>query len=244
MADGLAVAGYDSTVPSTAFGGTSSTDELMTIGSLMNAYGDSVSKRWYVNNQNIVGFKVDPTTPSYIVTPGTVALGTADDDYATVVKVRYLNSSTGAYTTAKSPASASAVETRFGRREYGVPLIGMGAMSSATAQGFADGILAKAKGRLAYTNRMTLTSNDIQTIGSVPASLSKVAEDVAEGCMVRIHGIYSDLLDFNGQTYLDIVIGEARYTDGDQTIDLAPLGLAKRDLAGIVESVTGYREGS
>jgi hypothetical protein len=73
----------------------------------------------------------------------------------------------------------------------------------------------------------------------VPADLSKVAEDVGTGCMVRLHGIFDDLLETTGNTWLDIIIGEAKYADGAQTIDLSPLGLAARDLASVVEAVTG-----
>jgi hypothetical protein len=53
--------------------------------------------------------------------------------------------------------------------------------------------------------------------------------------MVRIHGLWSNLLTYNGQTYIDVVIGEAKYADGAQTIDLNPLGLAKRDFTSIIE---------
>jgi hypothetical protein len=57
--------------------------------------------------------------------------------------------------------------------------------------------------------------------------------------MVRRHGIWNDLLAYNGQTWTDIIIGEAKYTDGAQTIDLNPMGLAPRDLAAVVESIAG-----
>jgi hypothetical protein len=79
-------------------------------------------------------------------------------------------------------------------------------------------------------------------MGGVPADLSKVAEDVGAGCMVRLQGIWSDLLEFTGQTWLDIVIGQAQYVDGAQTIQLSPIGLAARDLASVVEEVTGYKD--
>jgi hypothetical protein len=102
-------------------------------------------------------------------------------------------------------------------------------MSSTTAQSIADQILALAKGRLSWTNNLTVTSNELLTMGGVPASLSKVAEDVGTGCMVRLNGINNDLLEYNGQTWLDIIIGEAKYADGAQTIDLNPMGLAPRE---------------
>jgi len=232
-------AGRDATVPSSALVTGSSSDAPMTVGGLLTAVAQSTGNRWGVFGDNKVGFRADPTTPSYHVTPGSAQLGTADDDYATVVYVVHIDSNTSAYARVSSPATTSATETKFARREYLVDLTTLGAIPTATAQGYADGILARSKGRLAWTNGLTLTSNEILTSGGVSASLSKVAEDVSTGCMVRLHGIFDDLLEFSGQTWLDIVIGEAKLTDGTDLIDLSPIGLAARDLASIVESVTG-----
>jgi hypothetical protein len=218
IADGWRIAGRAASVPTSAIGGTATTDELMTCGSLFNAAGASLGQRWGVGQDNNLFFAADPTTPTYQVTPGAAALGTADDDYASVVKFRYTDSTTGTFKTVT--ATNTQTDTRFGRRTYGVNRTGMAAMSSATAQGYANGILALTKGRLAWTNSLTLTSNQIQTMGGVPADLSKVAEDVGSGCMVRLQGIWSDLLEYNGQTSLDIVIGQAQLVDGAQTIQL------------------------
>ncbi len=232
-------AGRDSSIPTSAYGGSSSTDLLNSLGSLLSAASDAQGKRWLVDNDNIVKFRSDPTTPSYQITPGAAALGTADDDYATVVLFRFKDSGTSLYTTVAAPSTQSAVEGTFGRREYIVDFTQQLPISSATATSYANGILAKSKGRLAWTNGLTVTSNDILTMGGAPADLSKVLDDVASGCMVRIHGVWLDLLAFAGATYIDVVIGEAKYADEAQTIDLSPLGLAKRDLAGIVEEITG-----
>lgn len=236
IANGLPWVGYDATVPTFAFGDA---DSLQTIGSLLTSIGDAVGQRWGVDRDSIVGFKSDPTEPAYHVTPGAALLGTADDDYASVVKVRYADDVTHALATAVAPASPSAVELRFGRREFPVDVTSLGEIPAATAQGFADGILAKSKGRLAWTNGLTLTSNELLTSGGVPANLTKAAEDVGTGCMVRLHGVWGDLLESTGQTWLDVIIGEAKPSPDGQTIDLNPLGLAPRDLAAVVESVTG-----
>lgn len=238
IARGLPWAGRGGSVPTSAVG--ASTSELQSLGSLLSAAGDSVAQRWGVEQDNIVRFKSDPTTPTYEVVPNAAALGTADDDYASVVLVRYSNSGAGgALATVSSPASASAVEQRYQRREFAVDLTSLGQISTSMAQSFADGILAKSKGRLAWTNGLTLTSNELLTIGGKPAPLGKVLTDVGTGCLVRLHGIWSDLLASTGQTYLDVIVGEAKYVAGAPTIDLNPLGLAPRHLAAVIESVTG-----
>lgn len=237
IANGLPWAGRDSSILTTDYG--AEPEGLITIGALLSNIGDALGQRWGVGQNNIVRMLSDPTTPSYQVTPGVASLGIADDEYATVVKGRYLDFTSGVNETAVSPSSPSAVETRYGRREFPVDLTGLGAITASAAQDITDGILAKSKGRLGWTNGLTVTSNEILTAGGVPADLSKVAEDVGTGCMVRLHGIFNDLLDYNGQTWLDIIIGEATYVDGAPTITLNPLGLAARDLAHIVEEITG-----
>lgn len=240
QAGGWRVTGLRSSVPTSAIGGTSTTDELNSVGALLNAAGDSLGQSWGVDSEGYVFFAANPTTPTYQVTPGAAALGTTDESYASVVWGRYLDSTTGTYLTVY--AVDAPTTARFGRKEYPANLIPMGAMSAASAQAFVDGIMARVKGRLGWTNGLTLTSNDLQTMGGVPADLSKVAEDVGTGCMVRLHSISDDLLDYTGNAFLDIVIGEARLTDGGQTIDLSPAGLAPRDFAAIIEEVTGYKE--
>jgi hypothetical protein len=237
---GWQVDGRAASVPTSAIGGTTTPEELMTVGSLLSAAAESTSRRWGVGQDNLVFLASDPATPTYQVMPGAAALGTTDTDYASVVWLRYLDSATMTYKSVY--AQNTQTEARFGRKEYIRNLIGAGAVSTATAQAWADGIMARVKGRLGWTNGLTLTSEEILTMGGMPADLSKVAEDVGSGCMVRLHGIWSDLLEFTGQTYLDVIISEARYVDGAQTIDLSPQGLAPRDLAAVVEAVTGYRE--
>lgn len=227
-------------VPVTAIGGSSTTEGLNSVGSLLTAAGEKLGQRWGVDRTNTLFFAADPTTPLYQVAPDTVTLGSSDDNYATVVYGRYLDSATKAYLTVT--ATNANVATVFGRKEYNADLTILGEMSTATAQNFADGILARSKARLAYTNTLTVTSQQLLTMGGVPADMTKVAEDVGLGCIVRLHGISSDLLAFNGQTWLDVVIGEARVRDGEDVVDLAPIGLAPRDLARIVEEITGAAE--
>jgi hypothetical protein len=232
---GWRVAGRAASVPTSAASGLA--EGLATVGSVLSTSAQSLGQRWYVGQDNLVAFAADPTTPTYQVTPGAAALGSADDNYASVVRGVYTDSATGSY--GIKTGIDTNTNTQFGRQEYAVDLTPYGPISGTVAQGWVNSILARSKGRLAWTNSLTLTSYEIQTIGGVPADLSKVLEDVANGCMVRIHGIFSRLLEMTGQTWIDIVIGQAQYADGTQTIQLSPIGLAPRDLSSIMEEVTG-----
>ena len=230
---GWRIAGRDASVSATQVGASSTTDPLNTTGALLNASTDLLDLRWGVGQDNLLYYYSDPTTPTWHVIPGVVALGTADDGYASGVYVRYVNSSGGAHATASAVDSQQAA--KYGVREYPTDLTNLGPISTATANGYAAAILSKSKGRLSWTNGFALTSNELMSSGGVPADLSMVEA----GQMLRIHGIFNDLLEYNGQTWLDIIIGETKYADGAQTIDINPLGLAARDLARITEEVTG-----
>jgi hypothetical protein len=237
ITDGWRISGRDSSVPATSPSALTTSDNLNTVGAVVGAAADVAGKRWGVRNDNLLYFTADPTAPSYQVTPGAVSLGVADDDYASTVKVRYLDSTTGTFLTRTATNSQTAA--RYGVRQAMVDITDRGPMTSTAAQNVADQVLALDGGRLGWTNSLTVTSNELLTMGGVPANLSKAAEDVGLGCMVRLHGISNDLLEYNGQTWLDVIIGQASYVDGAPTIQLDPLGLAARDLAAIVESIAG-----
>lgn len=230
---GLPWLGRDASVPTVQVGATADTDALNTVGSLLTAAADSASKRWGVGRDNRAYFWSDPTTPTWHVIPGVAALGTTDDDYASTVLVRFLSSDSGILATAS--ATDTPAGARYGHREYPADVTSLGAIPNASAQAFANGILANSKGRLQWTDGLTVSSNELLSSGGVPADLTLVEA----GQMIRIHGVFDDLLETSGQTWLDLVIGETKYADGANTIDISPLGLAARDLAAVVESVTG-----
>lgn len=235
IALGLPWGGRDTSVPTTGFGVT---DDILTVGAVLTTASNQLGQRWGVGQDGYLRFYSDPTTPAYHAVPSVAALTLADDQYAPHVLVRYLDSTAGVNLTVGASAPAG-VAAQYGWREFAVSLVDRGAMSAAQAQSYADGILAKLKGRMGWANGLTLTSQELLTSGGVPADLSKVAEDVGEGCIVRLHGIWNDLLETSGKTWLDIIVGEAKLSAGARTIELNPLGLAPRDLAAVVEAVSG-----
>lgn len=230
ITDGWRIGGADSSVTATSPSAASTSENLNTVGELLSAAAQAASKRWTVKSDNLLYFVSDPTTPTWQTTPTVGAPGVADDDYASTVKGRYLDSSTGTYLT-RTSTSTSGVATQYGVRQYAIDFTDRGPVSSSTAQTWTDGALAMLKGRLGWTNGLSLTSNQLLNMGGMPADLTMVEA----GQMLRIQGVFNDLLAYNGQTYLDVIIGETSYTDGAQTVDIKPLGFAARDLASIME---------
>lgn len=236
IARGLPWAGRDATVSTSAFG---TVGEPQPVGTLLTNVGNQSGTHWGVGDDDKVGFRSDPSTPVWQLAPPVPTLGVAGDDYATVVYVRYTNSSGGLNATVHSPPSIPAAEDVTGRQEYLANLTESAnytAMSTATAQGYADGIYAQARRRVAFTDRFVVTSNQLLTMGGNPADLSMVAA----GQMVRANGVRDPLVAYTGQPWIDFVIGETRYTAGAQTVDIAPAGLSARDFAAIQEDVTGF----
>lgn len=207
----------------TAFAAGDTTASLNYVGDLLDAWSESVSKRWGVDGDGIVYARADPTTPTWHLKGGAARFGLADDEYASDLYGRYIAS---AYATAT--VGDSVARTKFGRREAAVDLTTMGLLTLGQATAQLNGILAKGKARLGYTNGLEASKWQLTTPGGTPAYLPFVTA----GQLVRMFGV----LDEQGQPlpYVDWVIGESNYEAGAETIALTPVGLVDRDFASVL----------
>lgn len=212
------------------------TESVNNLEQILDQIADNLGQRWAVHADHEVTMSADPTEPTWHLTPGAVALGVSDDEYASTVFVRY-SPAAGTYET----VSATDPNAQGGHREYPADVTGMGTISTSKANNIALGILAKGKARLGWTNAIEATPFTLTTPGGTPADLSLVqARDV-----LRVHDV--DDADLNGHTFIDIVAEEASYVDGEATIQLSPQGLVPRTLAAVQEDVmrraskTGFR---
>lgn len=212
-------------IGSTPFGTTDATNGLSTLGDLLDAYADSLGHRWGVDAYGNVYIVADPLTPSWYMAPGSGRFGLADDDYASVVYVRYR---TGPTTYATAPATDTVAENDYGRKEVLLDATGYGVIDSATANGLASGALAKGKTRLGWTNPVEPSRWQITTPGGTPAYLPTIKG----GQMVRLHGV----LNTQGQPvpYVDFVVGQTSFADGASSITLTPTDMAARDLGSVM----------
>lgn len=202
------------------------TEGVNTLEQLLDQITDNLGQRWMVDPDGTVSMSLDPTEPTWHLTPGSVSLGLADDEYASTVFVRY-SPAAGTFET----TSATDPNPQGGYREYPADVTGMGTISATKAANIALGILAKGKARLGWTGAIEATPYTLTTPGGTPADLSAVrARDV-----VRVHDV--DDVDLNGVTFIDIVVSEAHYVDGDSTIQLSPQGLVPRTFEAIQEEV-------
>lgn len=199
-----------------------STAAINYVGDLLDAWAPASGKRWGVNADRQVYAVADPTVPTYFATPGSARFGLADDDYASDLYIRYVTSG-GGYATAT--VGDPVARTQFGRREYPVDATSNGLMNATQAQAIGNGLLAKGKARLGYTNGAEFTKYELTTPGGQPACL----EMVKGGELVRMFGVLNE----QGQPvpYVDWVIGETSYEAGADTIALTPVGLVERNLS-------------
>lgn len=212
-------------IGSTPFVNGDATDGLAYLSQLLDDYAQSLSQRWGVNEYGQVYLRSDPTTPMWHMTPGSGTFGLADDEYASDVFLRYYTTTLGLATSHAGDAAAAA---RFGRKEYAIDGRDLGPLTTGVANGYSAGFVAKGAARLGWTNSLTPSRWQLTTAGGTPAYLPAVRA----GQMVRLHGVRDD----QGQVlpYVDFVIGQTTHDVGENTLTIAPVGLAARTLSDVL----------
>ncbi|RYB90830.1 hypothetical protein EUA06_11175 [Nocardioides glacieisoli] len=200
--------------------------EPQSIGSLLTEAAQG--QRWGVDPLGNIYVRSDPTTPWWHATPDSAVFGTTDEGTITHVVGVYFDGTNNLKTI--RPALGSVVQHR---AEEPIDLTDRGVLSLGQANAILDGALELA-GQIGFTNGMTLTSEQITTLGGSSAFLPSIRA----GVMMRAHGLISARA--NVQTpVLDFVIGKTRYTAGEDSIYIEPTRTAPRNLADVIAS--GWR---
>lgn len=226
IADGIGWTRPDSILAS-PFAEDDETEALNTIADLLDAIALSYSERWGVDPYGRVYMTADSTEPDYILVPGAVTrYGLADDDYASGIVMRYLDSTTFQLAAVKVQDSAAAA--RFGPRWHPVDATDYGPITAAKALDLANGLLADGAPRLGWTDTVEPTRWQLLTPGGVPACRPLVRA----GQMVRVHGVRDDQGGI--LPYVDWVIGSTRYDALTDDLSIAPVGLVARTLVDVL----------
>lgn len=194
-----------------------STGNPISVGQLLDEYAEQTAQRWGVDAQRRVYMTPGPTTPVWMASPDAAAFGVTSEDRANTIHGRYLQAGTGLYETATAGSGAP---------EIAADLTGRGELSEAAAVAILTGALARDHAGPAWTNGVTMTRDQLQTLGGVPAFLPAVQA----GQMMRSFGLsYSDRAG-----PLDTVIGKTRYTAGEDVIYVEPVNTAPRSLTDVI----------
>ena len=187
------------------------------LAKLLDDYAQETGQRWGVDGRRCLFMRPDPTSPTWLASPGAAVFGSTSEGRATRLLGRYLDSGTGTNATA-SAGSGTPFEA--------VDLTERGAMTGAEATAILAGALAREHTGPAWTNGVNLTRGQLQTMGGTPAFLPAV---VAGGSM-RSFGLANSMQALA----LDTVIGKTRYTEGDDVIYVEPVNTAPRSLSDVI----------
>lgn len=227
IADGFPVT-RPASLSSVAFAENDETDFLNNVGDLLDAWSDSEGKRWRVNPDWTISADVDPTTPVWHLVPGATRIGITDDEYASVLALRYRDSASTFATVVVEDASAVAKR----RRAEPVDLTELGVITSGQAADIGEGKLAKGAARYSFTNAVNPSRFQLTTVGGTPAFLPSVRA----GQLVRMFGVLDPQ---NPQAlHFDWVIGHTEYEAGSTQIQLSPVDLMDRNLPDILTTTS------
>lgn len=205
--------------PVTGTAAGDATGNPVTVAQLLDDYATQTGQRWGVDHFGRVFMRPEPTSPSWLAAPDAAAFGTTSEGRATRLFGRYLDSGTSTYLTA-SAGTGAPVET--------VDLTDRGAMTNVAATAVLQGALDLDNSRTAWTNGVTLTPDQLQTMGGTPAFLPSVRA----GQLMRSFG-----LSYGSQSLaLDTVIGKTRFTAGERSIYVEPVNTAARSFADVLAS--------
>lgn len=207
--------------------GTNDGTDYATVASLLTGFHDRQGLRWGVTRNGVAFSSADDTTPRWLLDGHDVVVGMAEDDLSTVVVARY-QSGVGTY--ASAVVSNAAAVARYGRREYPLDLTDLGTLTLATAQTYANQVLA-ALVSPSWVNQITVTRDRLTTPGGVPADLATVRA----GQAVQVFGIPGRLGRLSGSGLMTVMLGGVSYVDGAEEITLAPTRLARRTLGAVLE---------
>lgn len=208
---------------------------------LLNAYCETTGERWTIDSASTISIAADPAEGDvdWVLTPGVPAMATADDDYTTLVVVRYVDTVTGTEPSGWAPALAGSTTSTTPREKY-EDITSLGLLTGAAASANAQAILDVNGARTGFSQGVEVLTYQITTLGGTPAHLPLVRA----GQRVRHHGILSADGSLGTPSAREWVIGGTDYEAGSRTITLTPVGLAPRGLARVIKgAVYGSQTG-
>lgn len=194
------------------------------LNELLNLWAFENESQWRVtaDGRLIIAPEVE-SEPDWLIMPGAGELGVAEDDVTDRVFLYYRDSTANRTRVVSYPAS-----TPVNGVERQASVIKRGEMSAARALAIATGIYKWAqRGRTGWTNGVELSDQQVTTLGGQPANLALI-----------LPGQTARMLDTpdprDSGRNLDFVIGDTSWTPDSRTIQVNPVGLAKRSFEQIL----------
>jgi hypothetical protein len=197
--------------------------EPQSLGDLFDEVCEQTGTKWGVYPDGAFYWLPDPTTPSWLASPDSGALGMSIEGRATHLLGRYTDTG-GVYQT----VTATDPEWLSGRAVWEpIDLTPRGKMTQAEALTILNAAFGEGRGGFTWVNGANLTARRLTTPGGTPAFLPGVTA-IATSMRVLDAGITSEA---QGR---EVVIGRTRYTAGSDTILVEPARAAVRSFADII----------
>lgn len=193
------------------------------VGDLLTDYAGQTVRRWGVDEYARCYMRSDPTVPKWMVAPGVAAMGTTTEGLVSHYVARYFDG-----TDNQTAIIAHPKADQLPHVEQIVDLTDRGTLGIMEVSALVGGMFALNPTAWQWTSGVTVTRDQLTTIGGTSAALA----DVRGGDMVRIRGMAS--MGLAGGSTIDVVIGKTRYTAGDEVIYLEPVNTAPRTLSDVI----------
>lgn len=183
---------------------------------LLDQCAEQVGKRWGQDPNGALYFRSDADIlASWLLAPGVARFGTTTEGRASHLIGRYQTSTGDNATATRVDLDATVLNTET------VDLTERGALTEAEANAILDAALAAGKSGTRWVNGITVTRDQLMTIGGTRASLA----GVRAGSRVNVVE-----LGMNRSA----IIGKTRYTAGESVIYVEPVNTAPRTFADVI----------
>jgi len=246
VVDAAIARGWNVTRPSGVFTSVAISDDsqqLNSVEDVLDAYCEQNALVWGAWADRVLfTAPADATAPRHAIAPEVALMGTAEDDWFSSVRVKFIDgpaTDTAGFVVYDyvREVNAAAV-TRWDVREKGVDRTGLGKILPGVASSIATNLLSRLSPRMGWANPLDLGAVDLSTLSDAPTYLPSVRA----GDGFRGWGLVDSQGTLAPSHATDFTAGEVRYKDGEQSIYVAPMGLATRNLGGLLEDMTATTE--
>lgn len=206
--------------------------EVRFIDDILNVTAAASGKRWRVDSFGEITSVSDPTSPSWVLSPGAGYMGTADEEWVSALAGIFV---TTADASGKPTAWAvTTVNDRPAEDWFGgastrtVDLTQLGVLSESSARSRLTTRLGLVGARMGYTNSLDLTQTNLSRMGWGNGS----PLNVRAGDMLRIPDVWDTRSNPTIGSSIDLVLGEVTRIHAEERAVVKPVGFVARDFAG------------
>lgn len=192
-------------------------DATTTLDTLLDQYSDRTGWQWRVDHHGVFVDSTWPTTPSWMVLLADDLWSISDTNYVTHLNVTFLDSAPSFQRFQRTAADSAVAALRWRHVEKDLDLTGLGVLTLAQAQQYADTVLARTGPKMQLNDPITVGPGQLRTLGDTEAGWTAVHC----GQMLRLAGV-PDRSRPTATLHTDVTIG--RVERDRSTLTMTPAG--------------------